>query len=374
MRKIVLPLLLIVTSVLLASCASSKLEADLIAFSNDVKPYYKPYDLEKQSDVLMATIKRLPTGQNETAEYYAFDVALDRVEEMVQKKKNPDTKYYLILLTDGLDNVSVELARKHKKGKYNSDTEYAAALNKRINSVLNKEYFFGLLEKENIYNTFQTWPMMFYGSDAQDYTRIEVVEKLRPLSGAQNTYVPEPIVDSSLEGIIETFKKNFIITSYSFYIPKGYINKRIRMEFYDKNGRKTALEADFIREKKFLRKERYVLENIKFEGGLSCDFPGEHIIVSEEVQQGQNSALFTIDNLKINNEYPYSVQSASQYYYDGGKARTNSEFEQNAGRKEDAYIMFVLDTSRSLGGEAENVKDTACMIIETIKDEVLGNK
>lgn len=355
----------------------SKIEAELISFSKSTEHYFKKTDLVQQSDVLMSKIMSLPTGENETALYFAFDEALDRVDDVVKGQKDPDTKYYVVLLTDGLDNVSIQMAKNKRKGNYKSDTEYASKLNRRINSVLNTDYFFGLIEKENIYNTFQSWPIMFYGEDISDpeygYSIDEVTEKLRPLCGAQNTYTPEPIVDSSLEGIIETFKKNFIITSYSFYIPKGYINKRIRMEFEDKTGNITSLEADFIREKKFLQKERYILENITTQGGLTLDFTADNnAIVSEEVKKGENSALFTISNLKVDNDYPYSVSSADQLFSDGGKWRRNSEFETSAGRKENAYIMFVLDTSKSLGSEATNVKKTACRIIETIRDEVLG--
>ena len=379
---------IIVLSVLFSICLSclsaamfkknkSKIEAELIAFNKTTEHYYKCYDLVEQSDVLMNTIMSLPTGMNETALYFAFDEALERVEDMVKRQKDPDEKYYVVLLTDGLDNVSIEMARSKRKGNFKSDNEYANSLNRRINSVLNKDYFFGLIEKENIYNEFQSWPIMFYGEDISDeeygYSIEEVTDKLRPLSGAQNTYIPEPIVDSSLDGIIETFKKNFIITSYSFYIPKGYINKRIKMEFEDKEGNPTSLEADFIREKKFLQKERYVLENIKTEGNLTLDFGGDNrTIVSEEVKKGETSALFTIGNLKIYDEYPYSVATATQLYSDGGKWRKNSEFLTKAGRKENAYIMFVLDTSKSLGSEATNVKRTACKIIETIRDEILG--
>lgn len=400
-------------SSLFISCVTSKVEADLITFSNKVDTKYKPYNLEKESKKLETIILNAETGQYETAELFAIDKGLDRVEKIVKKQrkeynfekfflktKNPNTKYYMVLLTDGLDNVSIELARKRffKRKNYSSDTQYAEALNNRMDDILNQKFFLGLFEKENTDNTFQAWPIMFYGPDAQEsgYSKEDCSEILRPLSGAQNTYIPEPIVESNLETIRDTFKKNFVVTSYTFRIPKGYVNKEIKMEFENKDGQKTAFVATFVREKRFLKPERYILQNFRpadapagekyydltFDYSKDKKHKGENVIISEEVGKGSNSALFTIDNLKIpssdsnaNNPFePYSVSNATQFYMDRGDFRVNSEFVKDAERKENAYIIFVLDTSRSLGSEAQNVKKTAIEIIKTIKDEVLGEK
>lgn len=378
-----------------SSCVTSKVEAEVITFSKDVEKHYKPYNLEKESKTLEKIIINARDGVNETAEYVAVEKGLKRTEKIAKrqrkaynlrkiftKEKNPKTKYYMILLTDGLDNVSTEIARKRliNRKKYDSGDQFAADLNGKMDSLLNKKYLWGLFQKENENNTFQSWPIMFYGTDIEEsgYDEEDVRKILRPLAGAQNTYVPEPIVDSSLENIKETFRKNFIVTSYTFQIPKGYLNKRIKMTFNPDTSLETTLEADFVREKRFLKKERYLLKNIKTTGELSLDYSkdrkhkNDEVVISEVARRGVNSASFTIDNLRINIDEPYSVADAKQEFEDNNKFRVNSEFDPRAGQKQNAYIMFVLDTSRSLGAEAPNVKKTAYDIINIIKEEVLG--
>ena len=64
--------------------------------------------------------------------------------------------------------------------------------------------------------------------------------------------------------------------------------------------------------------------------------------------------------------------SAKQEYYENVKFRTNSEFDDKAGMKKNAYILLVLDTSKSLGSQASNVKKLAQDIILYINTEICG--
>lgn len=360
---------------LFSSCTSmqdTKVFANVMTFSGDVnKLYMKNYDLNEGYKVqsLWRGIENLTVLNNETAEYYAMDIALDEIQNRVLKKKDKETKYYLILLTDGLDNVSLEMARKDGRGVYDSLESYADSLNKRMNTILNKSYLFGLVQNENIYNTFQSWPIMFFGDDMKSsgYEKKEAMELLKPLAGAQNTFTPNPIVEEETGRILELFKQQFVVTQYSFLIPKGYVEKRVKMSFYDKNGKNATMEADFKR----IGKDKFGLSKIKTSENFFIDTKDSDIIISDESGDGENSAVFTIDNLRLN-EKPYSIKSAKQEYYENGKFRTNSEFDDKAGMKKNAYILLVLDTSKSLGSQASNVKKLAQDIILYINTEICG--
>lgn len=360
---------------LFSSCTSmqdTKVFANVMTFSGDVnKLYMKNYDLNEGYKVqsLWRGIENLTVLNNETAEYYAMDIALDEIQNRVLKKKDKETKYYLILLTDGLDNVSLEMARKDGRGVYDSLEAYADSLNKRMNTILNKSYLFGLVQNENIYNTFQSWPIMFFGDDMKSsgYEKKEAMELLKPLAGAQNTFTPNPIVEEETGRILELFKQQFVVTQYSFLIPKGYVEKRVKMSFYDKNGKNAIMEADFKR----IGKDKFGLSKIKTSENFFIDTKDSDIIISDESGDGENSAVFTIDNLRLN-EKPYSIKSAKQEYYENGKFRTNSEFDDKAGMKKNAYILLVLDTSKSLGSQASNVKKLAQDIILYINTEICG--
>ena len=360
---------------LFSSCTSmqdTKVFANVMTFSGDVnKLYMKNYDLNEGYKVqsLWRGIENLTVLNNETAEYYAMDIALDEIQNRVLKKKDKETKYYLILLTDGLDNVSLEMARKDGRGVYDSLEAYADSLNKRMNTILNKSYLFGLVQNENIYNTFQSWPIMFFGDDMKSsgYEKKEAMELLKPLAGAQNTFTPNPIVEEETGRILELFKQQFVVTQYSFLIPKGYVEKRVKMSFYDKNGKNATMEADFKR----IGKDKFGLSKIKTSENFFIDTKDSDIIISDESGDGENSAVFTFDNLRLN-EKPYSIKSAKQEYYENGKFRTNSEFDDKAGMKKNAYILLVLDTSKSLGSQASNVKKLAQDIILYINTEICG--
>ena len=360
---------------LFSSCTSmqdTKVFANVMTFSGDVNKFYmKNYDLNEGYKVqsLWRGIENLTVLNNETAEYYAMDIALDEIQNRVLKKKDKETKYYLILLTDGLDNVSLEMARKDGRGVYDSLEAYADSLNKRMNTILNKSYLFGLVHNENIYNTFQSWPIMFFGDDMKSsgYEKKEAMELLKPLAGAQNTFTPNPIVEEETGRILELFKQQFVVTQYSFLIPKGYVEKRVKMSFYDKNGKNATMEADFKR----IGKDKFGLSKIKTSENFFIDTKDSDIIISDESGDGENSAVFTIDNLRLN-EKPYSIKSAKQEYYENGKFRTNSEFDDKAGMKKNAYILLVLDTSKSLGSQASNVKKLAQDIILYINTEICG--
>ena len=138
--------LLCIGGIFLASCVTTyreKMYAEVLGFNDDVIPKggipkdQIPYDLRYDNEIsaLGEAIYALPSGEN-TAAFYALDIALDRVAA-VQKNKNlmegdPNTRYYIVFFTDGLDNISTILAERNRRGDYASKNEYAAALQEFI--------------------------------------------------------------------------------------------------------------------------------------------------------------------------------------------------------------------------------------------------
>lgn len=366
-------------------CASQEgVYADVIGFNNDAYRYFKPYDLKsaKDSDKLKNIIlTKIPRGQN-TAEYYAMDVALDRIAERLEDYEDYEksVRFYTILLTDGLDNVSLEMARKNGKGDYSSLDEYATAIQERMGTILNSKKMFGLISSENKKDTFQSFPMMFVGEDAETYSDDELMEKLRPLAGAQNAYVPTPITANSLQKLNEKFRQEFKVTSFGFNIPKGYLGRRIKMKLTSDDGETVHFEADFVRHEEsgllgLSKKEEFRLENFSFDDGFSFEIPeGGFIPADNKDDKTGNLAHFIINDMKLTDGEDvtkFATATSEQYYYDGGKPRLNSEYNQAAAQRSDAYIIFLLDTSESLSEKQEEVRLLAYDMIEFIKKQIL---
>ena len=156
MEKLFITKVLLITTILLAffSCATvrkNSLMGDVIGFSDDVQISFQKESKSKKQllpyNLLTLTgkidmdkfIRNIPDGQN-TVGYYALDIALDRVKYVRNKvmHKDPETKYYIILLTDGLDNGSTVAAANHHKGNYKDIDGYVKKLNKKFSKSCNK--------------------------------------------------------------------------------------------------------------------------------------------------------------------------------------------------------------------------------------------
>ena len=217
---------------------------------------------------------------------------------------------------------------------------------------------------------------MIYGKDLMDsdLTINDCKEILSKIAGAQNAEEPKPIVDSSTDKILEEFKKTFVVASFSFEVPKGFVGKRIQMKFecFDKDGRRheVAVDADFECQTK-KKKETYILKNISCSEGLDFDQKLLSQMVSDEDYDGsENLVSFTFSNIKYNKN-PSTVYNPTQWYKLNGKYVKNSEYTGKTDRKTDSYILFVLDTSSSLGDSGrEDANATAIEIIKYIKDEI----
>ena len=369
---------LVVIFVLLSACASSSrgsssnniIFADFIGFSDDVTTNYKFYDLTRRrhEDNMKKAIAELKSGSG-TAAYYAMDIALDRIEKVKGDKNfNQDTRFYVIFFTDGLDNASTALARRSRRGNFNSDDDYAKALQGRMEKILNRG------RRENTTNSFQSYSLLYKGGDieASGWSDADLMNKMQQFTGAQNAEVPEPIIDNNFDKMFAEFKNKFIISSLSFEIPEGYAGKRIRMQLNKTTVEedKIYFEADFVRK----RNNVYTLENIsgsRGRGGASgFELASKDGIIQmdESYDRKSNTVPFKVMELKNNgNPYPVVRENVSQWYYDGGLPRLNSEYSSASQSVKNAYILLVLDTSKSLGNQVGKAKEMAINIVQYIK-------
>ena len=241
-------------AMMLSSCAvrrSNKLKGDFVGFSDNVTTSYSytskcivkkmrkqspPYDLLTNggNEQMRVAVMDLKQGQN-TSAYFALDRALDRVE-YVQKKfmeKDPRSQYYVVMLTDGLDNYSGYLAKQENKWKYRKknvreiNDGYSDHLNSRMSTIMKEYKFFNLIKKPGI-NSFQSFVLLYKGEDIKQsgYSDPELIEILRPFTGAQNADRPEPELDEDIDKLIEKLSNQLVTRTFSFQILKSYDGQR----------------------------------------------------------------------------------------------------------------------------------------------------
>jgi hypothetical protein len=357
-----------------------KIYADVIGFSDSVTVvpdlnqthnfYHLTVNATAPGDLTQAAliprISQLPTGRN-TAIYYALDRALDRIK-MIHGNKPPNafsagrgtyyyTRYYVILFTDGMDNVSVQLARNTKGNIYATGDRYAAALRRRMESL-----FAG---SSNRKNSFEIFLLGLQGGDLREsYTPDELTAHLRSLSASYNGSVHEPIVSDSIDHIYDEFRSAFNASVFSFNIPKGFAENRhrIRMEFAAKGeeGFPHWFEAD-IRRKILNFCGPYVLTNIVCSPGFTFD--STELIEEAPGRSSDSLAIqFTISNLKVF-DAPLPIASERQLFMDG-IWRRNSEYQSISGSYKNAYVVLLMDRSDSLS--PEELKKSENMVINII--------
>jgi hypothetical protein len=369
----------------------NKIYADIIGFSDDITTRYQFFRLNgDESDyaeslvAMTETIHTLERGSN-TALFYTMDLALDRIQEVYHNADrnplnnlagDPETRYYIVLLTDGLDNVSTQLARNNWRRNYKTTEEYAAALQKRMSTILGKS---------NKTNIFQSFALIYKGRDLQEggFTDEELYARMSALTGSQNAAKPDPVISGDIQSLVGQllgqFQQTFAFQSLSFAIPKGYAekNSRISMQLVDANGNAAAFEADFVQRKAdwFMahgnRQANYALENITASEGLWFEELEEGIIIEDtSVEVNAPSVRFSVNKLSFNNA-PYIVSDSLQYIYGEGAWRMNSENTVSMGKDRNVYILLVLDRSQSLTDEdLQKTEEAMASLIRVIVEQL----
>jgi hypothetical protein len=396
-----------------ASCAttySEKMYADVIGFNDRVFESYmlpprnpkdtdverpipgitsdegKPYNLRLQSQAaaMQNAIGKVPSGQN-TAALYALDVGLDRVT-LINKKfmeGDPKSRYYVIFFTDGIDNASVDMAIRTRRGNYPRGIAgrdaYAAAMNNRMEQILKTYTFFGLIKKPNITNPFQSYVLLFKGDDLASYSEDQLTTLLDPFRASQNAGdPPELIQDSDMDGLREKFESSFVIPTFSFQVPKDYVGQRVRMQLNATDQVFFEATLSWQQRTKFLffKEDFYTLEDITVSDGFTFEenTRGIRIEMDKEAYDAASSTVpFIINELKVNgNSYPVRRDNVTQWHDEGTGTTSfhNTEYARLGGGKKNAYILLIMDTSLSLGEYAQEARETAAWIVQFISEQM----
>ena len=364
--------------VLLSSCATTHeiMLADFISFSDDAETSYDyqkgpfknilkqshPYYIYNgkyqysQASMLKDKLSSIAykSGKN-TAGYYALDLGLDRIRWVRTHRLRGDinAKYYIIYFTDGLDNTSAATAKINHQGYYKNLEQYAKKLNKK------KERIMGFGKKQPC---FQIYPMAYIGEDLQQIGQANKLDStglvnwldstMQVFRGASKGWEePEVILASNWENLAFDLADKFTSSSYKFYIPKGYLDKKVRMTIQDVHGNETIIEGIYSKD----WTGKYFLKDVKLGGGLTVGQTGnitklDKVISVNNYEKQSNKSWFELNNLRYNGKN-YKVTFAKQDYEEGKMWLYNSEYDNAASAAVDTYLLFISDVSSSLGSD-----------------------
>ncbi|MDR0941731.1 MAG: hypothetical protein LBM68_05845 [Bacteroidales bacterium] len=368
------------------SCVTCKdctqLKADYIGFSDNVYPSYEtnncvvgwlqpvsePFDLKTEKGKFKLGLMKLQTGEK-TSAYYALDKGLNRVknariEHMGKSKK---ARYYIITLTDGLDNNSTTLKKIKGVNKAERDSKYEQKLQKKLSKVMGFSN-----------NRFQSYVMYYDAKDSyvlnekgekEYYSEQEIKDKLKVFSYGKNASTPEVIYiqNGKIDELAKEFNEEFRQQSFEFKISKGYLGERIKMQL--KNAENKEIEIEGLFEQKGLFKKKFYLSNVKMTNGVSCDqkLP-EQIAMSVSNDPYSTDVLFDMRSLKYMGNIFKVVeddQHQKQLILTNGKWAPNVEYKAASSSITDAYILIILDVSKSF-----TVLNEAKQQINNIIDEI----
>lgn len=392
-KSFLMQLMIFAVAMLSASCGSishNVMLGDVLSFSEDVNTNYTivgmhqsdPYVIHsdkveydsKEVMNLKKQIKNAPSGVN-TSLTYAQDLGLERIKYIRkhQLKRDKLAKYYTFILTDGLDNTSVEVAKNNKKGNYKNLEAYHKKIQKKIKTLM------GQGKEQNLY---QIYPMLQIGSDLEEFHQEQMSELsseefadfcrrnyMEPYRGSSKGYEkPEAIVAYSFSEIKERIAELFSSAAFEFFVPKGYAGKRIKMDLIDEQGQKASFEGDVVK-----KGNKFYIKKIEFKDGLSVKTSKK--VKNIELTATNNSdkkdirAWFRLENLQLGGKsykvVPKQVKQSYVTYLEGKKYyQSNSEYKGDARPQVDTYFQFIFDTSGSIG---ENVQDEQAVLFDILE-------
>lgn len=388
---------LIAVLVLFSSCATTKhnvLMGDVITFSENAKTSWKT-DGNKQTDpiVIHSETKKYDSsaalklkqeihdakyGTN-TSLIYALDLGLDRIKYVRkhQLKGDKQAKYYIFLLTDGLDNTSVDMARITKRGNYKNTEAYEKKLRKKIKTVMGSG-------KEQ--NFFQIWPMLQIGDDMDKFREslgmdtVEFVEFCKDdimskYTGASKGWESiEPIVSYKFQVIKDKVADQFSNASFDFYVPKGYAGKKIKMKMRSVDGKTASFVGKLVK-----KGRRYYLlceieedSRLKLSQGTSSN-PKKGLVLTATNNSEKDAivAWFHIENMKYNNKrFTVDTEQVEQSFkteINGTEIfQINSEYDKDAKPAMDTYFVLIMDASLSIGDKVKEEQGVMNKVIDVI--------
>lgn len=347
------------------------LRADVVGFSSSVETSYqvhrgklqskkiqtKPYDLTTPDGVaaMRSYINTaVPVGNN-SAVFYAMELAGERVR-FVRKNLtdgDPETRYYIFLLTDGFDNASAQVAKNDGRNwRLLPYDKYQL----RVRKALKKAMGFAR-------NTFEVYPMLLMSEELKEMQRRNNMseEDFRSYVNTQmdcfrfsskgKDKAPHIIVGDNLDGIYSELFQQVIHSSYRFRVPTAYIKKQIKMNFVNKQGQRASVTG-------VLKKKGrgYVLDNLRMEG-INVSTKSKFInrratrLVSQPCDDPNDvSVAFLIEDIRDLYGLPYlpDPQRVDQEVLMSGNLwYINPDFADTNDLDMNTYFIFVID-----GGDA----------------------
>ncbi|MDR0969782.1 MAG: hypothetical protein LBM67_04525 [Lentimicrobiaceae bacterium] len=307
-------------------------------------------------------LKNLESGEK-TSAYYALDKGLDRLKNVRRKYmgRSKKAKYYIITLTDGLDNNSSVLGKIKGANKAERDLIYEQKLQKKLSTVMG-----------NSRNQFQSFVMYYDAKDSyvlnekgekEYYSEEEIKDKLKVFSYGKNATTPKVIYiqHGKIDTLAERFNEEFKQQSFEFKISKGYLGERIKMQL--KNAENDSIEIEGLFEQEG---RKFYLSDVKTSNGVSYDqLLHRKIVMSIYNDPYADDVLFDIRSLKymdkvfyVEKEYQFISINKNNWY-------PNVEYKASSSELTDAYILVILDVSKSFT-VLDDAKDQVMKIIDEI--------
>ena len=365
-RSIILTLI----ALLIASCATHQqfYKADIIGFGEDARTSYayhkgsfknlrdqsQPIDLLYDTPSMQQALDVVIPRGNNTTLYYATDLATDRIKWVRRKVANYDkeTQYYLFILTDGLDNASVQVAKNNKQVRVSSPERYRERIERKLKSAT------GLLRNGS---DLTTYVLLCKGKDLLQMAKDNELtdeqfenyldKQFECFRYATRGEVPELIQEKDFPTIEKVLEDRLVNNSLDFRVAKDYRNKRIRILMTDPNGHKATLEGTLKRN----IVGRYKLVNVSEEGIIKDSLRTDRTrqkgrtLMAHKGSSKDENIFFTISGLKYSDgSKMFKPSTVKQSFYDGQLWQANTEYEQKPYIRPNAYCIFVVDGSMSL--------------------------
>ena len=364
-----------------SSCATyhpQKMKTDFVGFSDDVTTSYNyknkcivkkwrkqspPFDLiyrdgsaRSDGEKEMRTVVYGLRQGDQTSAYYALDAALDRVEHVQRKfmDNDPKSKYYVIMLTDGIDT------------KVADKTTYNKKLQDKMSTLMKKYSFFNLFKskKPNTTNTFESYVLLYKGKDLKEtnLTDEQLKTLLNPYIGTQNiTETPEErkdriIIKEDINELINILEEKMISRSFRFRIPVGFNGESIKMVLTPKDGANPVyFEGDF---------NGNTFKITKTSDGFTM-----HSNNLYGYNVGNGLVQFEVKDLKLNGK-PYKVNKnvVNQWHKMLGTYVYNSEYSSQLASHKNAYLIVLLDGSKSFREKFSDAQSGIMRIVRIVSD------
>jgi len=364
-------------------------KADFIGFSSDVEKSYQAKDgafknLSEQSaptqmkkgspNALNKYIDAVSVGNNTTL-YLAADLACDRLRYVRKKdaKRDPETEYFLFILSDGLDNASVKASKNHREATFvTKPDQYEKRLARKLKNAM------GLIKD---YNNLTVYPMVVMGGDLN---QVRIDNKKNPeefkeymrkqfecLKYATEEPAPEVIVAENYKEVYKEIENAFRRPKSEFRVAKDFVDKPIRMTFTNSAGENIQLTGTLKR----TSLTRYALKDVQLTGATKDDHNTRYsknsgkTLVAKKAAYADENVWFVLKDLKSNKTGKYFTPikaKTRQDYLNDGLWQRNVEFDGNSANNPNTYCIFLLDASSSVLGKLPEAKKCVKEILKLI--------